>query len=288
LVNTEHTVNAKHFIVTDHAEEYLRSLNEKNPSYTDDLVNRTNLFFVDLEEKREFKNRASDLHIDIVRPEDMFSCAELSQFQQERLQDFRKLTAGTTTEKIKDRYSLDAFLSRVSSPEVIVFTTRKENKLLCTITLNLHTTAYAPESARFGYLSDLFVAEKLDNDADFVKQFISGVFSKIETTQPKVKILSIMAAAGDPTIPIVKCFDYAKEAGLIHPFTRSEQERLGVVAQFTLKQSNAGKTHFPPSPLGVVSRLSMLTEIRRKLAIQNGAVTIDSFLTDFAIHIKRG
>ena len=198
LVHTEQTVNAKHFIVTNHAKEYLRALNAKNSSYTDDLVKRANLFFVDLEEKHEFKSIASDLKIDVVQPDDMITCVELSKFQQERLQQFRKLDTGTTTEKIIERYSLDAFLSRVSSPEVIVFTIKKENKLLGTFTLNLHTTADAPESARFGYLSDLFVAEGLENDASFIKQFIGGVFSEIETHHPKVKVLSVMAAAGDP------------------------------------------------------------------------------------------
>lgn len=264
LVHTEHSVNAKHFVVTNQAKEYLRALNAKDFSYTDDLVKRTNLFCVDLEKKHEFKSIAPDLKIDIVQPDDMITCAELSKFQQERLQEFRKLAAGTTTEKIKDRYSLDAFLSRVSSPEIIVFIIRKESNLLGTFTLNLHITFDAPESERFGYLSDLFVAEGLENDANFIKQFMSGVFSEIERRHPKVKVLSVMAAAGDPTIPIVKCFNHAKEAKLIHLFTRLEQERLGVVAQFTLKESNNGKTHFPPLPLGIVSRLSLIAEIRRR------------------------
>ena len=55
LVDTENSVNAKHFIVTNHAAEYLRALNAKNPPYTDGLVKRTNLFCVDLEAKSEFK-----------------------------------------------------------------------------------------------------------------------------------------------------------------------------------------------------------------------------------------
>lgn len=274
LVDTENTVNAKHFIVTKHAGEYLRALNAKDTSYTDNLVTRTNLFCVDLEKKHEFKSIASDLKIDVVRPDHMITCAELSKFQQERLQEFRRLAAGTTTEKIKERYSLDAFLSRVSSPEVIIFIIRNESKLLGTFTLNLHITSDAPESERFGYLSDLFVAEGLENDANFIKQFISGVFSEIETRHPKVKVLSGMAAAGDPTIPIVKCFDHAKEAKLIHLFTRLEQERLGVVAQFTLKESNAGKTHFPPSSLGNISRLSLITEIRRRSAQKNASPVV--------------
>ena len=131
------------------------------------------------------------------------------------------------SKKTKERYDLDAFNSRVASPEVIVFTTRKNGKLLGTLTLNLHTSPHAPESARFGYLSDLFVAEGLDDNAAFINQFIDGVFAEIVARLPKVKVLSVMAAAGDPSIPIVKCFTHAKEAGLIHPFTRAGARTVG-------------------------------------------------------------
>lgn len=264
LVATENSVNAKHFIVTAQAAEYLRSLNTKNPTYTDDLVKKTNLFCVDLETNREFKNDSTEYQVGIVQPDNHLECQEVSQFQQDILPWFRRLTGEENIKKTKDRYDLAAFNSRVTSPEVIVFTTRKEGKLLGTHTLNLHTSADAPESARFGYLSDLFVAEGLDDKAAFNNQFISSVFAEIVARFPKVKVLSVMAAAGDPSIPIVKCFSHAREAGLIQPFTRAEQERLGVVAQFTLDPKNNGRTHLEPLKPGTLSHLSLLSEMRRQ------------------------
>lgn len=122
--------------------------------------------------------------------------------------------------------------------------------------MNLHTSSVAAESASFGYLSDLFVGKGYDK-AEFIVPFIGGVFAKIVEKFPSIKVLSVMAAAGDLQIPIVKCFESAKSAGLIQSFTRNEQERLGVVAQFTLDSRNAGNTHLPSLPLGALPTLSI-------------------------------
>lgn len=256
LLESLSRINAKHFIVTDRAKEYLSALNANDPVYTDALVKRTNLFCVDLEKKIEFEAISSDCKIDIIRPEDKAQCIEVSKFQQDILPWFRKLSDEENIKKTKERYDLEAFSNRVASPEIIVFTYKKKSILVGTFTLNLHTNPEAPESDRFGYLSDLFVAEGLDDNPLFINQFFSSVFAEIVTRYPKVKVLSVMAAAGDHTIPIVKCFNHAKEAGLIYSFTRAEQERLGIVAQFILDAKNTESTHlssFSPETLCNIS-----------------------------------
>jgi hypothetical protein len=255
LVASEKKVNAKHFIVTRYAGEYLQHLNgEDDPNYTNNLVKKTNLYFAELD---KFNHLASNPSIEIVDPANQKMCAELSGFQQEVLPWFRQLSDEANIQKTRERYDLAAFNSRVASPEIVVFALKKDDKLLGTITLNLHTTSDAIESERLGYLSDLFVARGLDDNAEFMAQFMSGVFAKISERFSHLKVLSVMAAAGDLQTPIAKCFEHAKKAGLIQPFTRADQERLGVIAQFTLDDKNAGNTHLPPLPLGTLPILSL-------------------------------
>lgn len=259
LVKSESRVNAKHFIVfhdEKHAGRYLEELNTDDPTYTDNLVKKTNLFYIDLKQI-EFKSVSTDYAITIVQADDKKSCTELSQFQQDNLPWFRRLTDEVTIKKTKDRYDLVAFNERIASPEVVIFSIKKSGKLVGTLTLNMHTVSGAPESASFGYLSDLFVAQGLENSADFISQLFKGVFAEIVKHYPAISVLSVMAAAGDLTIPIVKCFNHAKAAKLIYPFTRNDQQRLGIVAQFTLNDRNTGNTHLLHLPQGAVSRVSV-------------------------------
>src|SRR6185312_6610587 len=65
LIEAENKVNSKHFIVTEHAQEYLRLLNTKDPAYTEKLVKKDNLFYATLDNNR-FKSISSDYKIDVV------------------------------------------------------------------------------------------------------------------------------------------------------------------------------------------------------------------------------
>lgn len=255
LIASEKKVNAKHFIVTRYAGEYLQHLNGKDdPNYTSTLVKKTNLYFAELD---KLNNLSSNSLIEIVDPNNQKMCAELSSFQQEILPWFRQLSGEVNIQKTREHYDLDAFNSRVASPEILVFALKQNDQFLGTITLNLHTTSDALESARHGYLSDLFVARGFDDNAEFITQFLNGVFKKIAENFPRLKVLSVMAAAGDLQIPIVKCFEHAKKIGLLQPFTRANQERLGVIAQFTLDSRNAGNMHPTSLPLGSLPTLSL-------------------------------
>jgi hypothetical protein len=285
LVAAEDRVNAKHFIITSDAKQYLQTLNATDSEYTNKLVAKTNLFCVELESKNQCGSLPPEFKIDAVQCHDETSCAEVSSFQQDILPSFRRLTDHENIRKTKERYSLEAFNSRLASPEISIFTIRREDKLLGAFTLNLHRRDDIEHSASFGYLSDLFVAEGLENDPVFINHFIGGVFAEIKTRFPKVKILSVMAAAGDPTIPIVKCFNHAKDSGLIKPFTRAEQERLGVIAQFTLDSENDGNTHLPAQlPRAVPSHLSVFASNRSQFRVTpcispNSADTVSSSST---------
>ena len=282
LFEAELLVNAKHFIITSDAKQYLQILNATDSEYTNKLVAKTNLFCVDLESKNQFGSLSPEFKIDALQCHDETSCAEVSSFQQDILPSFRRLTDHENIKKTKERYSLEAFNSRLASPEISIFTIRREDKLLGAFTLNLHRRDDIEHSASFGYLSDLFVAAGLENDPVFINHFIAGVFAEIKTRFPKVKVLAVMAAAGDPTIPIVKCFNHAKDSGLIKPFTRAEQERLGVVAQFTLDSENDGNTHLPSQlPRAAPSHLSVFAANRSQIRINpcvspNSADTVSS------------
>lgn len=265
LANAEDNVSGKHFIITRHAKEYLAIFNAEDKTRTDELVKKTQIFFTSLK-TTPFKSLSPDYLMSTVSNENKAECEELSTFQQETLLWFRKLKDDEVFRKTKDRYALDAFNSRVASPEIKVFIVRdkKNNQLLGTLTLNLHTNLDAPESSRFGYLSDLFVAEGCDNSA-FISNLINGIFSQIQTSHPNLEILVGMTASTDQTIPIVRCFEYAKKDDLIQPLTRAKQEELGIVTHFTpLTSENKDKKHPSPPPPGTLSKLSLVTGKRKE------------------------
>jgi hypothetical protein len=127
--------------------------------------------------------------------------------------------------------------------------------------LNRHQIPGISDSGRFGYLSDLFVAPEFWNDCDFINQFFVAVFSEIKKRFPRLEVLAGMAAAGDPNIPIVNCFNCAKESketGLM-PLDHATQIDLGVAVHFVFKPENVANTHLPPKlPRGKPSHLSIV------------------------------
>jgi len=246
LYREKQSVNAKHFIVTENARDYLDLLNsDQTPNYTNEKVKNTSLYFCELE---TISSNDAAVEIRCVDPSDKKTCHDLSQFQQNNLKWFRQLSNEVELNKVKERYDEAAFNYRVSSPGIYVYYLKIGKEILATLTLNLHQTdpsvSSYKQSCSFGYLSDLFVTEGLHLSKDFISSFIKSTFANIKMQFPKLKTVSVMAGTNDKTKPILMCFDHAKNAKLIYPFTRDEQARLGVVAQFTYEpEKNKDHVH---------------------------------------------
>jgi hypothetical protein len=230
-------VNGKYFVVLPknfsqiYSDILVKLYSEEGQDYGKKLIG-DNLFHVNLEDNKFIIPAPADEYsIEVVSPDNDGLCNQVSLFQQTILPYFRQLPPDTNLEKINQRYSPDAFKKRVASPQISVFTIKKRDQLLGTLTLNRHQTPDVPESSSVGYLSDLFVEQGLENDDAFIEKLMHGVFHKIKNLFPDIQRLVVMAATNDPHKPIVKCFQTAVKKELMTPPNFVTQDWLGSAAQ---------------------------------------------------------
>ncbi len=268
LVRTNQKINGKYFIYTQRAKELLDILNASDSSLTDEWTQKNSIFFADLskEQKAEKSYLEKEYDLVLVDSKDKRLCQQVSSFQVTTLPSFRQLHDQVTIDKTKTRYEEAQFTWRAASSDIFIYALKdkKTQEIRGTFTLNMHRGTDLEGSDRWGYLSDLFIPADKVGDGKFVTQFIADVFADIHQKFPQIKTLIVMAATNDPTKPILRCFNYAKNVGLLELYTRKKQEELGIVIQMSYKPEHIGKMHLSKISPSYRKSLSFLAEMDRR------------------------